>query len=48
MEQRLDDMLYDISKLIAHSVSETIKVPSNDPNPKGGGCGGGGSCGCGG
>lgn len=48
LEQRLDDMLYDISKLIAHSVSETIKVPSNDPNPKGGGCGGGGSCGCGG
>lgn len=47
LEQRLDDMLYDISKMIAHSVSETIKVPSNDPNPKGGGCGGGGSCSCG-
>ncbi|OPA78564.1 regulator [Paenibacillus selenitireducens] len=46
-EQRLDNMLYDISKMIAHSVSETIKVPSNDPNPKGGGCGGGGSCSCG-
>lgn len=46
-EKQLDDMLYDISVKIAHSVSESIKVPSNDPNPKGGGCGGGGSCSCG-
>lgn len=47
LEQRLDEMLYDISKLIAHAVSESIKVPSNDPNPVGGGCGSGGSCSCG-
>lgn len=46
-EQVVDTMLYDVSRLIADSVSETVKVPSNDPNPKGSGCGGGGSCGCG-
>ncbi len=47
-ESNLDRMLYEMSEMIAHSVSETIKVPSNDPLPKGGGCGSGGSCGCGG
>lgn len=46
-EQVVDTMLYDVSRLIADSVSESVKVPSNDPNPKGSGCGGGGSCGCG-
>ncbi|SEM75974.1 Cell fate regulator YlbF, YheA/YmcA/DUF963 family (controls sporulation, competence, biofilm development) [Paenibacillus sp. OV219] len=46
-EQAVDDMLHDIAKEIAFSVSETIKVPSNDPLPKGGGCGSGGSCSCG-
>ncbi|WP_411343089.1 YlbF family regulator [Paenibacillus sp. WLX1005] len=47
-ESSLDRMLYEMSETIAHSVSQTIKVPSNDPLPKGGGCGSGGSCGCGG
>ncbi len=46
-ERNLDDMLHQMSEMIAFSVSDTIKVPSNDPNPKGG-CGGGGKCGCGG
>ncbi|GGA21720.1 YlbF family regulator [Paenibacillus physcomitrellae] len=46
-EQELDGMLHEMSEMIAYSVSQSIKVPSNDPNPKGG-CGGGGSCGCGG
>ncbi|MDN4619556.1 YlbF family regulator [Paenibacillus sp. PsM32] len=45
-EEKLDQMLYEMSELIAHSVSESIKVPSNNPLPKGGGCGSGGSCGC--
>lgn len=45
-ENNLDQMLYEMSELIAHSVSESIKVPSNNPLPKGGGCGSGGSCGC--
>lgn len=46
-EKSLDDLLHSMSETIAFSVSETIKVPSNDPNPKGGGCGSGGSCSCG-
>lgn len=46
-EQAVDALLYDVSRLVADAVSETVKVPSNDPNPKGGGCGSGGSCGCG-
>ncbi|MEK5060252.1 regulator [Paenibacillus sp. FSL H7-0326] len=46
-EAQLDDMLHQMSETIAFSVSSSIKVPSNDPSPKGG-CGGGGSCGCGG
>lgn len=52
-EKALDELLYDISVTIAHAVSETIKVPSNDPLPKSGGscgsggCGSGGSCNCG-
>ncbi|PZE22537.1 YlbF family regulator [Paenibacillus xerothermodurans] len=46
-EQRLDDLLYNVSQLIAHSVSETIKVPSNDPLASGGGCSSG-SCSTGG
>ncbi|WP_334071783.1 MULTISPECIES: YlbF family regulator [Paenibacillus] len=46
-EKELDDILHQMSEIIAYSVSDSIKVPSNDPNPKGGGCGGGGSCGCG-
>lgn len=46
-EKDLDDLLHQMSETIAYAVSESIKVPSNDPNPKGGGCGSGGSCGCG-
>jgi cell fate (sporulation/competence/biofilm development) regulator YlbF (YheA/YmcA/DUF963 family) len=38
-EQRLDELLYTVSETIAHSVSETIKVPSNNPLPSSG-CGG--------
>ncbi len=46
-EQEVDTMLFEVSRLIAESVSETIKVPSNEGTGKGGGCGSGGSCGCG-
>ncbi|WP_225446597.1 YlbF family regulator [Paenibacillus rhizovicinus] len=46
-EQAVDDLLHAIAAEIAGAVSETIKVPSNDPLPKGGGCGSGGSCSCG-
>jgi cell fate (sporulation/competence/biofilm development) regulator YlbF (YheA/YmcA/DUF963 family) len=48
-EHALDELLYDVSKTIAHAVSETIKVPSNNPLPHEGGCSTGGSCsgGCG-
>ncbi|REK76374.1 YlbF family regulator [Paenibacillus paeoniae] len=45
-EQAVDDMLYEVSRMIAESVSDNIKVPSNERN-QGGGCGSGGSCGCG-
>ncbi|RAV19931.1 YlbF family regulator [Paenibacillus contaminans] len=41
-EERVDDLLYQISKTIAHAVSETVKVPSNNPLADGGGCGSGG------
>ncbi|MFF2484145.1 YlbF family regulator [Paenibacillus sp. NPDC058071] len=44
-EQAVDTMLFEVSRLIAESVSDTIKVPSNEKAT--GGCGGGGSCGCG-
>ena len=48
-EKALDDLLYDVSVTIAHAVSPSVKVPSNDPLPKSGGgcdsCGSGGSCG---
>lgn len=46
-EQRLDDLLYTVSETIARSVSETIKVPSNDLRDSGGGCASG-SCSTGG
>ncbi|MED1785637.1 YlbF family regulator [Brevibacillus fortis] len=47
-EDALDELLYQVSRTIAHSVSETIKVPSNNPflEAQGSGCGTGGSCGC--
>ncbi|MEK3884428.1 YlbF family regulator [Paenibacillus sp. PL2-23] len=40
-EQTVDDMLYEVSRLIAESVSDLIKVPGNERNV-GGGCGSGG------
>jgi cell fate (sporulation/competence/biofilm development) regulator YlbF (YheA/YmcA/DUF963 family) len=43
-EESLDDLLYTISTTIAHAVSDTIKVPSNNPLPGAGSCGSGGSC----
>jgi cell fate (sporulation/competence/biofilm development) regulator YlbF (YheA/YmcA/DUF963 family) len=46
-EAKLDDLLYSVSETIAFSVSETIKVPSNNPLPTKAGCGSGGSCSCG-
>jgi len=48
-ENKLDELLYEISQTIAHSVSESIKVPSNNPLPHEGNCASGGSCsgGCG-
>ncbi|GKU78485.1 YlbF family regulator [Paenibacillus sp. L3-i20] len=44
-EQVVDEMLYEVSRIIAESVSENIKVPSNEKGA-GGGCSSGGSCGC--
>lgn len=44
-EERLDDLLYRVSETIARAVSETIKVPSNNPLPVGGGCSSGGCSG---
>ncbi len=43
-ETRLDELLYEISTTIAYAVSDTIKVPSNNPLPSEGGCSTGGSC----
>lgn len=45
-EKQLDELLHDVALTIARSVSETIKVPSNE-KAAGGGCGSGGSCSCG-
>lgn len=45
-EQAVDEMLHEVARRIAESVSDTIKVPSNEKGG-GGGCGSGGSCGCG-
>lgn len=45
-EQELDELLHEVSLVIARSVSEHIKVPSNE-KAAGGGCGNGGSCSCG-
>ena len=44
-EKNLDDLLHTMSERIAFSVSESIKVPGNDPLPTKG-CGSGGSCQC--
>ncbi|ANE47460.1 regulator [Paenibacillus swuensis] len=43
-EKALDDLLHEVSTTIAYAVSESVKVPSNDPLPKGGGCSTGGGC----
>lgn len=43
-EERLDDLLYEVSSLIAHAVSDTIKVPSNKLDATVGGCASGGKC----
>lgn len=45
-ESMMDELLNDISRTLAYAVSETIKVPDNNPNPKASGCGNGGSCSC--
>lgn len=45
-EDALDDLLYTISKMIAHAVSDSIKVPGNRM-PETGGCCSGGACKCG-
>lgn len=50
-ENELQSLLDEISKIIGHSVSEKIKVPTGNPyfdslSSCGGGCGTGGSCGC--
>ncbi|MFD0587934.1 YlbF family regulator [Paenibacillus sp. GCM10027627] len=44
-ESVVDEMLHEVSRMIAESVSDNIKVPSNEKEL--GGCGSGGSCGCG-
>lgn len=46
-EEQLDQMLLHVSETIAYSVSESIKVPSNNAFATKGGCGSGGSCNCG-
>lgn len=47
-ENALDDLLYQVGRIIADAVSDSIKVPSNNPflEAKSSGCGTGGSCGC--
>lgn len=44
-ESTLDLLLNEVSRTLAYAVSSSIKVPDNDPNPKG--CGNGGKCSCG-
>lgn len=49
-ENDLQALLDEVSVIIGHSVSEHIKVPTGNPffeSSCGGGCGTGGSCGCG-
>ena len=43
-EAELDDLLYEVSRTIAHSVSESIKIPNDKLDWKGCGCGAGGGC----
>ncbi|WJH33204.1 YlbF family regulator [Paenibacillus aurantius] len=44
-EGAVDNLLFTISKTIAHAVSDTIKVPSNNPGVESGGCSSGGCSG---
>ncbi|KMK77347.1 regulator [Alkalihalobacillus pseudalcaliphilus] len=50
-EKDLEQLLNELSGVIAHSVSQTIKVPTGNPffdqMSCAGGCGSGGSCSCG-
>lgn len=48
-ESALDELLHTVANTLAVSVSDEIKVPSDNPflDKSGGGCGTGGSCGCG-
>ncbi|WP_042356363.1 YlbF family regulator [Bacillus rubiinfantis] len=49
-ENDLQSLLDEISKLLGGAVSEHIKIPTGNPffdNGHSGGCGSGGSCGCG-
>lgn len=44
-EKDLESILHEVSKIIAHAVSDSIKVPSQSPLSGGIGCGGcGGGC----
>lgn len=47
-EENLDDLLYNVSRTIAYAVSESIKVPGNNPlegsDCSTGGCSTGGGC----
>ncbi len=49
-EKQLDELLNEVSLIVAHAVSEKIKVPTGNPffdsMSCSGGCGSGGSCGC--
>ena len=44
-EQRLDELFFDVSKVIASSVSESIMVPNNIEEENNSGCGDGGCSG---
>lgn len=46
-ENVLDMLLFDVASMLAGTVSDTIKVPANNPKFGGGGCSSGGSCSCG-
>lgn len=47
-ERELDNLLYEISKIIAHTVSDSIKVPTGNPflDSRSCSCSAGGSCHC--
>lgn len=46
-EEEMENLLNELSQIIAYSVSPQIKVPSGNPFfDKMGGCGAGGACGC--